>query len=167
MKALEVRPLGASGLDNLPVYNIGQSGDTKWWVDVFPEEIQSKTVAPDDWGAEDATTIGHEPAAEGEPAGPKTQTGMRFRETKHYTPWYGFGASTDRTPASEAYHPSQLLRVVFKGTPGADRARSDRDGGPGDEAGGHLPPRRDEMPTSMIYAGGRGLIRGLSRRRQR
>ncbi len=165
MKALELRPLGAAALDSLPVYHIGHEGSTKWWVDVFPEEVQSQAVAPEDWFPQDPTTIGKEPALPGQQPGPITQTGLRFRETSHYTPWYGFGASTESTDKSQVYHPTQLLRVQIKGTPeelivsAFELAMIGPVTDPWREI--FLPGVMKIVNLWMIYAGARGFIGGM------
>ena len=129
MKTLSIRPLGGAGLDNLPVYRIGQSGSKKWWVDVKVEAVPSTAVAQEQWPVEEAISIGNEPALPGQQPGPTTTTGLRFSGVEWYTPWYGLGAHTltgggfdpyskhiDDRVWSPYYHPSQLLRVVIEGT---------------------------------------------------
>lgn len=114
MKALELRPLGAAALDQLPEFDVGRQGSTKWWVGVFAEEVQSQAIDPAAWDPQAATRIGQEPAVGGQAPGPVKQTGLRFRQDETFQPWYGFGADTKSAPKTEAYHPAQLVRVRFK-----------------------------------------------------
>ena len=114
MKALELRPLGAAALDQLPEFDVGRQGSTKWWVGVFAEEVQSQAIAPAAWDPQAATRIGQEPTLGGQAPGPVKQTGLRFIQDETFQPWYGFGADVKSAPKTEAYHPAQLVRVRLK-----------------------------------------------------